>query len=239
MLQMLHHKLKKHKYKIALGIPVVLLLASSLSLSRDAKEMCIIAEDNRYVEVGEVVTLHLTAKADSPINVIGATLQIPTDYVAIEAITQDESIIDLWSEEPILSDSGLLHFSGGIITDTGFSGEGRVLTLVTKPRKEGVATITFTESTMLAHDGTGVEVACETGPITLTIRPASFPSPDVNDDGHITIADFGLVSAKLFGEYERTYDLNLDGKITLSDLGVLFSTVGSTSKLGSLAVLWK
>ncbi len=239
MFQMLHHKLKKHKYKIALGIPAVLLIASSLSLSRDTEEMCIVADDNRYVEVGETVTLHLTAKADTPINVIGATLQIPPEHVAVEAIVRDESIIDLWSEEPVLSDSGALHFSGGIITDAGFSGEGRVLTLVTRPLKEGVATIVFTESTMLAHDGTGVEVACETGPITLTIRPASFPSPDVNNDTQVNIFDFGLVSAKLFGTYERTYDLNLDGKITLSDLGVLFSTVTNSSKLGSLAVLWK
>lgn len=236
---MLHHKLKKHKYKIALGIPVVLLLASSLTLSRDSKEMCIVAEDNRYVEVGETVTLHLTAKVDTPINVIGATLLIPTEHILVENIVQDESIIDLWSEEPTLSDSGDLHFSGGIITDSGFLGEGRVLTLTTRPLKEGVATIVFTESTMLAHDGTGVEVACDTGPITLFIRPATFPSPDVNNDNQVNIVDFGLVSTRMFMKYERTYDLNLDGKITLVDLGILFSTIASSSKLGSLAVLWK
>lgn len=236
---MIHHRLKKHTYKIALGVPMVILLASSLSISRDTQEVCLVPDDSRYVEVGEKVTLHITAQADTPINVIGATLLIPTEYVGLKEISRADSIIDLWSEEPVMKDDGTLHFSGGMIDTGGFIGNGRVLTLVVVPKKEGVVDIGFSETKMLAHDGTGSEIDCKSGPITLRVRPTSFPNPDVNNDRKVNVLDFGIVSARMFVAYERLYDLNLDGKINLADLGIVIANMYASGRLGSLALYWR
>lgn len=238
MIEMVRNRLKKHTYKIAFGIPAVLLLASSLSLMRDKEEVCIIPEDNRYVEVGETVTLHVTATADEPVNVIAATIAYPSEYIHIESISREHSIIDLWSEEPTVHDDGSIHFSGGIVSDEGFLGSGTVLTIITTPLKEGAASFAFTDKSMLAHDGTGMEVTCDTSPITLSIRPKTYPSPDVNGDKQVNLYDFGIVSAQLFMVYERAYDLNLDGKVTLSDVGILLKNIRGTDGLGSLAISW-
>lgn len=236
---MIHHRLKKHTYKIALGIPIAVLLASSLTISRDSQEVCLVPEDSSFVEVGETVTLHVTAQADSPINVIGATMLIPKEYVSVKEISRENSIIDLWSEEPVVKDDGSLHFSGGMVVEGGFIGSGHVLTLVVIPQKEGVVDIGFSEAKMLAHDGTGNEIDCRSGPITLRVRPASFPNPDVNNDKKVNIIDFGIVSARMFVAYERLYDLNLDGKINLLDLGIVISNMYPSGRLGSLALYWR
>jgi hypothetical protein len=238
MMEMVRNRLKKHTYKIAFGVPFILLVASSLSLVRDKEEICIVPEDNRYVEVGETVTLQVIAEADEPINVIGATIAYPSTHIEVESLSRENSVIDLWSEEPEIQPNGLIHFSGGILAEEGFIGNGTVLTLITRPIKEGTATIDFTETTMLAHDGTGKDVVCGNAPIILSIRPKSYPSPDVNGDKRVNLYDFGIVSARLFMGYERPYDLNLDGKITISDIAVLIRNFREGSSLGSLAISW-
>jgi hypothetical protein len=81
---------------------MAVLLASSLSLMRDPNEMCIVPEDNRFVEVGENVTLHVMANADEPVNVIGATISMPHDLLTIDDVSREGSIIDLWAEEPVI-----------------------------------------------------------------------------------------------------------------------------------------
>jgi hypothetical protein len=214
------------------------LLASSLSLVRDSEEMCIVPDNNRYVEVGETVTLHVIADADTPINVIGGTIFVPTDLLSIESLSRENSIIDLWAEEPAIVNDSEVHFSGGVINKTGFLGNGRVLTLVVRPIKEGEASIRFDDTQMLAHDGTGMEVTCNNSPITLSIRPETYPSPDVNGDKQVNIFDFGIVSARLFMNYQRLYDLNLDGRITLSDIGILVTNMTTGTRLGSIAILY-
>ncbi len=218
---------------------MALLLASSLSLVRNPDEVCLVPEDNRFVEVGETVTLHLTAKTDEPINVIGATLIAPKEYVEIVGTDRSLSIIDLWSEEPSVEDGHRVHFSGGIVSDSGFLGTGIVLSVTATPLKEGTATIDVTDIQLLAHDGTGRQVDCEAKPITLSIRPATHPSPDVNGDSTVNLLDFGLVSARLFLSYQRGYDLNQDGKITLADIGIVISNMATSGEQRSLALLFR
>jgi hypothetical protein len=239
MLRMIRYHLQRHKYKVVVGVPVVLLIASSLSFMRSAEEVCIVPEDNRFVEVGETVTLHVFAQSDEPVNVIAGTVHIPTDVLRVEDVHTADSIIDLWTEEPSVAEDGAsIPFSGGIVTQEGFLGTGSVFTIVVRPIVEGKAELTFTDTTMLAHDGTGMEVTCGQSPITLSIRPSAHPSPDVNGDKVVNIFDFGIVSARLFMAYNALYDLNMDGRITLADIGIIISNIGDGGRMSSLALLW-
>jgi hypothetical protein len=234
---MFRHHLRRHRYKLVVGVPMLALLASSLSFVRSADEVCIVPEDSRFVEVGETVTLHLIARADEPINVIGATISVPEETLAIRSIEYENSIIDLWTEEPTLTDAYEVIFSGGILREAGFVGEGQVLTLVTEPLMEGVATIDIHDTQMLAHDGTGRRVHCGANPITLSIRPNEQPSPDLNGDGVVNFIDFSILSARLFMPHDARYDLNGDGKISLADIGILIANMGSGITQSSLALL--
>ncbi len=234
---MLRYHIKRHKYKIVIGLPIAVLLASSLSFLRDPQDVCIVPDDSRYVAVGEDVTLHVMADADEPVNVIGGDVSYPPDLLVVDSISRDASIIDLWSEEPS-AEGGRIRFSGGIVSDGGFIGNAVVLTLHVRPIAPGQARLAFDDVHMLAHDGTGMEVSCSGDPLTLTIRAADLPSPDVNGDHHVNLLDFGLVSARLFLAYSSQYDLNNDGRITLADLGIVLSNLGSGGRMGGLALLW-
>ena len=234
----MRHHLRRHKYKLVVSVPMAVLLASSLTLMRDPEEMCLVPEDNTYVEVGEVVTLHVLAEAEEPINVIGARISVPPDIVRITGVHKDDSIIDLWSEEPTITSGGEVYFSGGVLQENGFSGTGIVLTMTVQALAEGRASFSFDEATMLAHDGTGRDIGCGTNPLTLSVRPKAYPSPDVNDDKTVNLLDFGLVSARIFWSYQKSYDLNLDGKITLADLGIILTNLGGgTYGQSSLSLL--
>jgi hypothetical protein len=238
ILFMLHTHLKRHRYTVVVGVPIVVLLASSLSFMRSPEEVCIVPEDNRFVEVGETVTLHVIADAKEPVNVIGATLLIPEESLTVETISREGSIIDLWSEEPVLSEESRIKFSGGIVSPTGFLGNGIVLTLVVTPLAEGETSVSFEDVHMLAHDGTGKEVSCGNNPVTLSVRAAERPSPDLNNDNVVNIFDFGIISSRLFFTYNKEYDLNQDGKITLADIGIVISNMGNNENQGSLALFW-
>jgi len=233
----IRHHLKKHRTKIAITLPIAFLLASSLTLVRDHEEIYLTSEDSRYVEVGEQVTIQVLAKADEPINVIGANIHVPSDMATINAISREDSIIDLWTQEPSATD-GTIAFSGGIITDNGYTGDGTLFSFVVTPTTEGTIEITFEDPQMLAHDGTGVNVEFEDNSLTLTVRPQEHPSPDVNGDKTVNLYDFGIVSVRIFMAYERSYDLNMDGKINLTDIGILFANMRNDPDLGSLAVGW-
>jgi hypothetical protein len=238
MFAMVTHHLKRHKYTIAVGVPVVLLVASSLSLVRSPEEMCLVPEDNRYVEVGETVTLHVMAHTDVPVNAVSGVLAVPGDLVEIESLSVHNSIIDLWTEEPSINDDTEVSFSGGIVNTNGFVGSGVVLSVQVRPTNVGKAEFVWNDVVMLAHDGRGTEVACSRNPIVLSIREAERPTPDVNGDKQVNIFDFGIVSSRLFLEYEAAYDLNMDGRITLADLAIVITNLVDESRLGSIAVLW-
>lgn len=237
MFAMIRHHLQRHTYKVAIGLPVVVLLASSLSFMRSTEQVCLVPEDNRYVEVGEEVILHVTAESDEPVNVLSGIIHVPTDMLTLEKVDIADSIITIWVEEPrITNTDGQIRFSGGIVDEDGFTGIGNIFSVTVRPKNTGTAIINFDEGTMLAHDGTGREVACTRGPITLSVRPASFSSPDVNNDGQVNIFDFSIVTTRIFMPYNPRYDLNSDGRVTFTDAGIVISNMGTSGALSGLAI---
>ena len=231
MRQTLHYHLKRHRYKVLVGAPVILLVASSLSFSRTAENMCLVTDDTQFVRIGESVTMHVVASADEPINVLGGTVSLPAHLVHVDTITREQSIVSLWIEEPTLTESGtLIRFSGGIINQGGFTGKGDIFSFTLHPTATGTAEFAFTETHMLAHDGTGKEVTCPGMSLHLVIRDADAPSPDVNSDRTLNLYDVGLMTIHLFSSYNPLYDLNHDGVVTMRDLGLLLSTISKEKR---------
>lgn len=236
MLSMVRHQLKRHRVKLAIGLPALLLVASSLTLLRAEDSVGLVPAPSRFVAVGEEVPILVVAETKSPINVVGAQVRFPSERIEIVRIEKTNSIVDLWTEEPTVA-SGTVTFSGGTIQEGGFVGSGVVATLHVRPLLKGKTTLVFDEAHMLAHDGTGTDIIASTNPVVLSVREAGTASPDVNNDNKVNLADFGIVSSRLFGDYSAEYDLNGDGAITLEDISIVVSSLFEESRLGSFALL--
>ncbi len=229
------HMFTRHRFTL-LAVPLMVLVASTLSLVRSDQAIGLVCEDTRYVEAGEYFALDVVAESARPVNAISGTVVYPMDLVSFVESGTHDTIVDLWADTPA-SSSATLAFSGGIVSPNGFTGEGSVIHLTFRAEKEGTARFTIEDGHMLAHDGAGTEVLESVRPLTVIVRPTGSPTPDVNNDRRVNLVDVGLVSSRLFGSYETIYDLNRDGKITLADLSIIFAQFVSGSRLGSLVLL--
>lgn len=217
----MRHVIRRHRYKLAFGLPMMLLLASTLSFLRTGEELVLAPEAGTHLAVGEQAVIHVIADSDTPINAIGGTIALPPHVRLLEVTTQ-QSLIDLWTTKPSIDEAATsISFAGGIVDQGGFVGNGIIFTFTVEALEEGEAPIVFDDAQMLAHDGRGTDVLSDTYELTFAVRGADFPPPDVNGDNKVTITDFGIVSARLFGKYESRYDLNNDGKITIGDLMIV------------------
>ncbi len=230
---MFYYHIKRHRYTIVAGVPIVVLVASSLSFVQRPYTMYLAPEEHRYVTVGEQVTLDLVIKSDQPINVVSATMHVPTERLTIDSVITDTSIVNLWSETPRMADN-TISFSGGIISDTGFMGTGTILTLVATPHTEGEATFSLDNATILAHDGVGSTVAHSKHTFTLWVRAPEHPSPDVNNDAKVNIVDAGIITGYLYFRYKQEYDLNNDGVIDLADMYIVLSNMSRGASIEGL-----
>ena len=221
----MRHVIRRHKYKLAIGIPIVVLIASTIGFSSTA-DMLGFQPAKRFLAVGATTTVSVTVSTKTPINAVGGTVVLPEELKLLDS-SVDETIINLWTIEPKAQEGDTsIEFSGGIISPDGFVGDGTVLHFTVEALGPGTGEILFAEPEILAHDGRGTNVLQREQTLRFVIRPENEPSPDLNQDNRVSVVDVALVSRKLFGKYDRDYDLNLDGKVTLADIILLIQKLG-------------
>lgn len=120
-----------------------------------------------------------------------------------------------------------MRWSGGVLLDDGDGGalprEGVVLTAEFVTRSPGIATLSIADGKLLAANGLGENRYERGAPLRVFIRAKGSPTPDVNGDGKLGVADVNTVYFATFGTYDPRYDLNGDGKISWADVRTLFS----------------
>ncbi len=137
--------------------------------------------------VGAVFSLKVYVESSSQaMNAAGATLSFPTDILEVVSVSREDSIINLWIQEPTFSNTyGTVKFEG-IVFDPGFKGaSGQVITVHFRAKKIGVAPITLDSGTVLANDGMATEILTGTKKASYSIVAPSAvevaPSPVVVD----------------------------------------------------------
>lgn len=222
----MRHFFHKHTYKIALGLPVVIILAASSNLF-DASIGTILLESRNPEGISTTGESFVDVYVESrtPINAVESTITFPNDAIEILSLSTEKSIISLWTHEPTFSnEDGTITFSGGIINKYGFLGKGTLFTLKVRGLKDGSATFVFDNALILAHDGKGTNIL-ETLP-SYTYAIKDFGTTFITSENPaLGISDIGLFSLQLFRGYDPRYDLNGDGKINVSDLTRLISLV--------------
>jgi hypothetical protein len=190
-------------------------------LFSDKATVALIAEGSRYIQKNERFVVIVAVETPQSANTFAATIRFPADLLEVTNITKEDSLIDIWVQEPVWSnEKGLIDMSGGTIK--GFQGGGKVARIEFNPKATGEAVIDFDDASVLAHDGRGTEILGKQRDITYLIRNKDLPSPDVNDDNTVTIGDFSALLSHLGGN-DAKYDLNKDGKVDISDLSIILA----------------
>ncbi len=202
-----------------IGFPIVALIASAIGFSQ-SRDMLTFVPAERFLEVGATTSVTVMVQSSVPINVVGGSVVMPPE-IAITSFSTNNSIVDLWTAEPQVGTVSQVDFSGGIIALGGFTGTGELFSFVIEARETGTAELLLEDPQILAHDGAGTSVFERSVPLTLVIREAGTPSPDLTNSNSVTIADLGILTTRLFTPYDTRYDLNGDGRVSTADLLVL------------------
>lgn len=115
--------------------------------------------------------------SDISINAAEALINFPTEYLEVAAVNNiiNNSIIDLWVQKPSFSNAGNtgnVRFEG-IILNPGYSGPGgKLLEIVFRVKKEGVAELSFNHFSILANDGLGTNVSTSNNNARFVLLPA-------------------------------------------------------------------
>lgn len=126
---------------------------------------------------GENFVMSVLVSSDKSINAVRGVLTFPTEYLGVISISQVSSIINLWVQAPSFSNvgtTGNVRFEG-VILNPGFKGvTGRIVDVVFRIKKQGVADIGMSEFAILANDGKGTNIATSDGDARFTfLKPVS------------------------------------------------------------------
>jgi hypothetical protein len=214
-----------HQKKIVVSAPIIfLLLIGSSGILSTGNTLSLSASDTQFPSVGDATPVILDVSTKTGVNAIGGTITFSSDALNADSLSRSASIIDLWSEEPVISNSeGAIRFSGGIVgPNVNQSGNhGQVFTINFRSLKAGKTILHIKDGELLANNGTGENVITGVSTLTLYVHDQGRPSPDINGDGVLSISDINTLYIKTFYPFDARYDLNGDGKVDWSDVRML------------------
>lgn len=215
-----------HRKKIVTGAPIIFLLLLGSSGILSGGNTLTFSSGTIFTTVGDETPVTLELSTKTPVNAAGGTVLFPPEILSVDSLTRTSSIIDLWTEEPVISNiEGSVRFSGGIIgphvNSTG--NKGPVFTLNMRSMKEGKAILKISNGELLANDGSGGNQISSTGVLSLYVRPVGRVTPDINGDGELSISDVNTLYINTFRAFDAKNDVDGDGKVDWSDVRYLIS----------------
>lgn len=110
------------------------------------------------------------------VNAVEAGLKFDPSVLSVVSVTKDGSVFSLWTTEPTFSNSGgTVTFGGG--SPTPFTATSNIVNVTFRAVSNGTASVTFTNSSVLAADGRGTDVFKNATGATYTVTAASTPPP--------------------------------------------------------------
>ena len=122
--------------------------------------------------VGSTFTLNVSVgSTDQAMNAASATVSFPKDTLEVVSVSKAGSIFSLWVQEPSFSNSaGTVTFEG-IVLNPGFTGaSAKIISITFRAKQEGGANVKFLSSSILANDGTGINILTNPGAATINIK---------------------------------------------------------------------
>lgn len=132
--------------------------------------------------VGDTFTIKINVDTlGKSINNAEGIIQFPTNMLEVLSVKKTSSIFLLWVEEPSFSNStGKITFNGGVL-NPGFVGQnGNVFSITFKAKKQGTASIVFTNGTIRENDGLGTDITSNLTGAIFYIKKAVTPSTPIS-----------------------------------------------------------
>jgi len=116
---------------------------------------------------------------DVAINNAEAVISFPSDLLEVVSVSKSGSIFSLWVEEPTFSNSaGTISFNGGVPTPGYTGAAGKLVGVVFRVKKAGMASLTFSSAAVRANDGLGTDVFTGGGSASLNLTATEKPTID-------------------------------------------------------------
>ncbi len=161
------------KYLIVFSVTFIFLLSVSFA---SAATLQLSPGTGSYTGGQTFTTAVRVQPAGQSINAVEATLKFDPTLLSVVSVSKDGSAFSLWTVEPTFSNSaGTISFGGG--SPTPFSSASNLVNVTFRAVKEGSASVSFNNASVLAADGRGTDVYQTSGPATFSIAAASTPTP--------------------------------------------------------------
>ncbi len=111
-------------------------------------------------DVGNVFKVSVLVDTENvAINSAETGINFPSDLLEVVSVSKTNSIFTFWVQDPTFSNvSGNISFSGGLTTP-GFNGaSGKIIEIVFKVKKLGLASVLFSPGSVRANDGLGTDI---------------------------------------------------------------------------------
>lgn len=220
----------------------ILALTGMYLLPTEAQDTTLMLTPNTFVSApGETFTVKIETTSDIPVNAFKGRISFNEETLAVASIDYNTSLADLWAQAPwYQSGAGIIEFAGGSTIPGGFTGTDTLLTVTFTALQAGSGNLVLNNTQILMHDGQGTEavltdyidtlftisaespeiVAHKTVSGAEVVILSSPPTPDLNNDGDVTITDVSLFLL-LLPTGNPTGDFNGDGKVGTADLSIL------------------
>ena len=152
--------MQNRKYLFINFIKFYLLIVGLFSaISANAATLNITSTSDSY-SVGNSFQVYVVADSkDQALNAIDGAITFPHDKLEVISVSKEGSILSLWTQEPIFSNSTSSIAFSGVALNPGYTGSsGKILGINFKVKKSGNAAIVFSSGSILANDGMGTNI---------------------------------------------------------------------------------
>jgi len=199
-------------HKISKLLSLIFLIVFILLFSNKAYSANLsVLPHSTNVSVGNIVSVNVSVNTEGKIiNNAEASVQFPTEMLEVVSITKGSSIFTLWVEEPNFSNNlGKISFNGGV-PNPGYTGvKGNILSITFRAKKEGNASIIFTDGAVRENDGLGTNIlnSKNSGIIQITTKQVVEPPLKPVNNSNLP------VKPTIFSETNPNQDLWYSNKI--------------------------
>lgn len=161
----------------------VLFVAISGAKAANAASLYFSPSSGTY-QVGQVFPVEIrTSSADQSMNATEGVVTFPQDKLEVVSLLKNNSIINLWVQEPSFSNAqGTINFEG-IVLNPGYKGAGgSIITVNFKGKAMGSAPLALSSASVLANDGLGTNILVSAGTAQFNLAAAGIIPPAAISD---------------------------------------------------------
>lgn len=173
---------------------------------------------NKNYKVGDIIKITVSVSSSQSINAVAANLNFSEDILSLISISKEESKIDFWPVEPkFLKSKNEISFEGVVFGGTKTE-KNKLLTFIFKAKEVGLTSIYFSDVSILANDGSGLDIYSDSNPPVLLIN---INKASIVDSKKPVKKQLGKINKKT--EQEMTQNvLNFNDQLKLFDLYILW-----------------